>query len=132
MFMRILQQLSEIYFIDFSVRFRLPNTQAFHQPAVLLRCDTECFVLVARPLEPAFFKAFVEKQEAVAFPVECLDSVCSSAAKQEHRKTGTMYPCMDQAETAVPQWSPNHQCRGAGPCSRRRDTPFSLRKSRSA
>lgn len=83
--MRILQQLSEIYFIDFSVRFRLPNTQAFHQPAVLLRCDTECFVLVARPLEPAFFKAFVEKQEAVAFPVECLDSVCSSAAKQEQR-----------------------------------------------
>ncbi len=61
------------------------NTQSFHQPTVLLRCDAVCFALAPRPLELAFFQPFVEQEKAVALPVERFDSVGSSAAKQEQR-----------------------------------------------
>ena len=83
--MRVYEQLSELYFLHFSVCLWLLDTQSFHQPAVLLSSNAECFVLTARPLELALFKALVEQEKAVALPVERLDSVGSPAAEQEQR-----------------------------------------------
>ena len=81
--MRVYEKLSELYFLHFSMSFRLLDTQSFHQPAVLLSSNAERFVLAARPLELTLFKPFVEQEKTVALPVECFDSVGSSAAKQE-------------------------------------------------
>ena len=83
--MRVYEKLSELYFLHFSMSFRLLNTQSFHQPAVLLSSNSERFILTPRPLELALFKSLVEQEKAVALPVERLDSVGSSAAKQEQR-----------------------------------------------
>ena len=83
--MRVYEQLSELYFLHFSMSFRLLDTQSFHQPAVLLSSNAERFVLAARPLKLTFFQPFVEQEKTVALPVERFDSVGSSAAKQEQR-----------------------------------------------
>ena len=83
--MRVYERLSELYFIYFLVRLRLLDTQSFHQPAVLLSSNAERLILAPRPLELAFFKPLVEQEKTVALPVECLDPVGSSAAKQEQR-----------------------------------------------
>ena len=81
--MRVYEQLSELYFLHFPVRLRLLNTQSFHQPTILLRSNTERLILTARPLELTLFKPFVEQEKTVALPVECFDSVGSSAAEQK-------------------------------------------------
>ena len=81
--MRVYEQLSELYFLHFSVCLRLLDTQPFHQPAVLLSSNAERLVLTPRPLELALFKSLVEQEKAVAFPVECFEPVGSSAAEQE-------------------------------------------------
>ena len=83
--MRVYERLSELYFLHFSMSFRLLNTQSFHQPSVLLSSNAERFILAARPLELTLFKPLVEQEKAVAFPVERLDSVGSPAAEQEQR-----------------------------------------------
>ena len=83
--MRIYERLSELYFLHFPVCLRLLDTQSFHQPAVLLRSNTERLILTTRPLELTLFKSLVEQEKAIAFPVECFDSVSPSAAKQEQR-----------------------------------------------
>ena len=83
--MRVYERLSELYFLHFSMSFRLLNTQSFHQPSVLLSSNAERLVLTPRPLELALFKSLVEQEKAVALPVERLDSVGSSATKQEQR-----------------------------------------------
>jgi len=70
--MRVYEQLSELYFLHFSVCLWLLDTQSFHQPAVLLSSNAERLVLTPRPLELALFKPFV-------------DSVGSPAAEQEQR-----------------------------------------------
>ena len=81
--MRVYEQLSELYFLHFPVCLRLLDTQSFHQPAVLLSSNAERLVLAARPLELTLFKPLVEQEKTVSFPVECFDSVGSSAAKQK-------------------------------------------------
>ena len=81
--MRVYEHLSKLYFLHFPVRFRLLNTQSFHQPAVLLISNAERFVLAARPLELTLFKPLVEQKKTVAFPVERFDPVGSSAAEQK-------------------------------------------------
>ena len=81
--MRVYEQLSELYFLHFSVCLWLLDTQSFHQPAVLLSSNAERLVLTPRPLELALFKPFVEQEKAVALPVERFDSVGSPAAKQK-------------------------------------------------
>ena len=81
--MRIYERLSELYFLHFPVCLRLPDTQSFHQPAVLLRSNTERLILTTRPLELTLFKPLVEQKKAVSLPVERFDSVSPSAAKQE-------------------------------------------------
>ena len=83
--MRVYEQLSKLYFLHFSMSFRLLNTQSFHQPSVLLSSNAERIVLTPRPLELAFFQPFVEQEKTIALPVERFDSVGSSAAKQKHR-----------------------------------------------
>ena len=83
--MRVYEKLSELYFLHFSMSFRLLNTQSFHQPSVLLSSNAERIVLTPRPLEHALFKSLVEQEKAVALPVERLDSVGSPAAEQEQR-----------------------------------------------
>lgn len=83
--MRVYEQLYELYFLHFSVCLWLLDTQSFHQPAVLLSSNAERLIFTPRPLELALFKPFVEQEKAVAFPVERLNSVSSSAAKQEQR-----------------------------------------------
>lgn len=81
--MRVYEKLSELYFLHFSMSFRLLNTQSFHQPSVLLSSNAERIVLTPRPLELTLFKPLVEQKKAVSLPVERFDSVGSSAAKQE-------------------------------------------------
>ena len=81
--MRVYERLSKLYFLHFPVCLWLPDTQSFHQPAVLLSSNAERLVLAARPLELALFKSLVEQEKAVALPVERFYSVGSSAAKQE-------------------------------------------------
>lgn len=81
--MRVYERLSEFYFINFPVCLRLPDTQSFHQPAVLLSSNAERLVLAARPLKLTLFKPLVEQEKAVTLPVERFDSVGSSAAKQK-------------------------------------------------
>ena len=83
--MRVYEQLSELYFLHFSVCFWLLDTQSFHQPAVLLSSNAERLVLTPWPLELALFKPLVEQEKAIAFPVERFDPVGSSPAKQEQR-----------------------------------------------
>ena len=83
--MRVYEQLSKLYFLHFSMSFRLLNTQSFHQPSVLLSSNAERIVLTPRPLELALFKSLVEQEKAVTLPVERLDSVGSPAAEQEQR-----------------------------------------------
>ena len=83
--MRVYEQLSELYFLHFSMSFRLLDTQSFHQPAVLLSSNAERFTLTPRPLKLTFFKPLVEQEKAVAFPVERFDSVGSPAAEQKQR-----------------------------------------------
>ena len=83
--MRVYERLSELYFLHFSMSFRLLNTQSFHQPSVLLSSNAERLVLTPRPLELALFKSLVEQEKAVARPVERLDSVGSPAAEQKQR-----------------------------------------------
>ena len=83
--MRVYERLSELYFLHLSMSFRLLDTQSFHQPPVLLSSNDERLILAPRPLELAFFKPLVEQEKTVALPVECLDPVGSSAAKQEQR-----------------------------------------------
>ena len=85
MFMRAYERLSELYFLHFSMSFRLLNTQSFHQPSVLLSSNAERLVLTPRPLELALFKSLVEQEETIAFPIESLDSIGSSAAEQKQR-----------------------------------------------
>ena len=81
--MRVYEKLSELYFLHFSMSFRLLNTQSFHQPSVLLSSNAERIVLTPRPLELTLFKPLVEQKKAVSLPVERFDSVSPSAAKQE-------------------------------------------------
>ena len=83
--MRIYERLSELYFLHFPVCLRLPDTQSFHQPAVLLRSNTERLILTTRPLELTLFKPLVEQEKTIALPVERFYPVGSSAAKQEQR-----------------------------------------------
>ena len=83
--MRVYEQLSELYFLHFSVCLRLLDTQSFHQPAVLLSSNAERLILAPRPLKLTLFKSFVEQEKTVALPVERFDPVSSSAAKQEQR-----------------------------------------------
>ena len=83
--MRVYERLSKLYFLHFPVCLWLPDTQSFHQPAVLLSNNAERLVLAARPLELTLFKPLVEQEKAVAFPVECFDSVGSPAAEQKQR-----------------------------------------------
>ena len=83
--MRAYERLSELYFLHFSMSFRLLNTQSFHQPSVLLSSNAERLVLTPRPLELALFKSLVEQEETIAFPIESLDSIGSSAAEQKQR-----------------------------------------------
>ena len=83
--MRVYEQLSELYFLHFSVCLRLLDTQSFHQPAVLLSSNAERLALAARPLKLALFQSLVEQEKTVAFPVERFDSVGSPAAEQKQR-----------------------------------------------
>ena len=83
--MQVCEHLSKLYFINFPMCLRLPDTQSFHQPAVLLSSNAEHFVLAAWPLKLTLFKPFVEQEKAVALPVERFDSVGSPAAKQKQR-----------------------------------------------
>ena len=83
--MRVYEQLSELYFLHFSVCFWLLDTQSFHQPAVLLSSNAERLVLAAWPLKLTLFKPLVEQEKAIAFPVERFDYVGSPAAEQKQR-----------------------------------------------
>ena len=83
--MRVYEKLSELYFLHFSMSFRLLNTQSFHQPSVLLSSNAERIVLTPRPLELALFKSLVEQEKTVALPIQRFDPVGSPAAKQKQR-----------------------------------------------
>ena len=73
--MRIYERLSELYFLHFPVCLRLPDTQSFHQPAVLLRSNTERLILTTRPLELTLFKPLVEQKKAFGSSSERLDDL---------------------------------------------------------
>ena len=66
----------------------LVHTQAFHEPAILLRSQCPRFAFFPRPLEAAAFQSFIQQYEAVTFPVQCLDPVPASATEQKQRVGG--------------------------------------------
>ena len=68
-----------------SASFSLRGHWNLHQPSVLLSSNAERLVLTPRPLELALFKSLVEQEETIAFPIESLDSIGSSAAEQKQR-----------------------------------------------
>ena len=83
---RIRRESSDIFQpADRPVRLWLFYIQAFHEPAVLLRCQQSGFLLTARPLEIAGLQALVQQQKSIALPVQCFDPVPASAAEQEQR-----------------------------------------------
>lgn len=63
----------------------LVDTQPLHKPAVLLGSQRFGFTFFPGPLEAAGFQSLVQQHKAVAFPVQRLDAVPVSAAKQEQR-----------------------------------------------
>ncbi len=63
----------------------LGHSQAFHQPAELLRIHPLHLVGAARPLELTILQSLVQKQESIAFPKQTPDSVGSPPTKQEQR-----------------------------------------------
>ena len=65
------------------VRLWLVDAQAFHEPAVLLGRQRSGFPFRTGPLEAAGFQPLVKQHKSVAFPVQCLDTVPASTAKQE-------------------------------------------------
>ena len=69
-----------------AVGFRLLDLQSLHEPAVLLWREFPDFIRGPRPLQPSFFKAFIEEQETVALPEQGLEPVPATAAKQEKRR----------------------------------------------
>ena len=62
------------------------NGQPLHEPAVLLWREFSDFIRYPWPMQPSFFKAFVEEQETVTLPEQGLEPVPATAAKQEKRK----------------------------------------------
>lgn len=67
------------------MRLWLFRIQAFHEPAVLLRCQQFGFCFTARPLEAAGLQALVQQQKSTALPVQCFNPVPASATEQEQR-----------------------------------------------
>lgn len=68
-----------------TVRLRLLYLQAFHEPPVLLWCQTLHLVLVSRPLVCSAFQALIQENETVPFPVQTLDPVSPPPTKQKQR-----------------------------------------------
>ena len=58
--------------------------QSFHQPAILLWCQSLDFVLRSWPLKAALLQPFVQQQKSVSFPVQCLQPVPFPSAEQKH------------------------------------------------
>lgn len=67
------------------MRLWLIHAQALHEPAVLLRSQASCLTFMPWPLEYAGLQPLIQQKESVAFPVQRLDSVTSSAAEQKQR-----------------------------------------------
>ena len=83
---RICRESSDIFQpADRPVRLWLFHIQAFHEPAVLLRCQQFGFCFTARPLEAAGLQALVQQQKSIALPVQCFNPVPASATEQEQR-----------------------------------------------
>ena len=59
--------------------------QAFHEPAVLLRCDLLRLFAGPGPLEAPAFQALVQEQESVPLPQQSLDAILSPATEQKQR-----------------------------------------------
>lgn len=66
-----------------TVRLRLLYFQAFHEPPILLWCQTLHLVLVSRPLVCSAFQTLIQKNEAVLFPVQALNPVSPPPTKQK-------------------------------------------------
>ena len=67
------------------VGFWLLRFQSLHEPAVLLWSQYLHLIFCARPLEAACFQPLIQKQKSVPLPVQRLDTIPASAAKQEQR-----------------------------------------------
>ncbi len=75
-----LKQLSRLSWTD---GFWLLYRQSLHVPGKLFPCNLSLFLLCPWPLVIPIRKTFVQKDKAIWFPKQCLDSVTASAAKQE-------------------------------------------------
>ena len=67
------------------MRPRLIYAQTLHEPAVLLGCQASGFAFFSGPLETAGLQTFVKQNKSVTFPVQSLDPILPSAAKQKKR-----------------------------------------------
>ena len=67
------------------MRLWLFHIQAFHEPAVLLRCQQFGFCFTARPLETAGLQALVQQQKSIALPVQGFDPIPAPTTEQEQR-----------------------------------------------
>ena len=65
------------------VRLGLVNAQALHEQAVLLGCQRSGFTFFPGPLEAAGLQPLVQQHKAIAFPVQRLNAIPASAARQE-------------------------------------------------
>ena len=61
----------------------LVYTQPFHKPAVLLRSKCLCFAFPPWPLKAAGLQPLVQQYESIAFPVQRLNSIPTSATEEE-------------------------------------------------
>ena len=67
------------------MRLWLIHTQTLHKPAVLLGCQASGFTYIPGPLKAAGLQPLVQKYKSVSLPVQSLDPIPPSAAKQEQR-----------------------------------------------
>ena len=65
------------------MRLWLVHAQAFHEPAILLRCQCSGFAFFPGPLKRTGLQTFIQQNKSVAFPVQCFYSIPPSTAEEE-------------------------------------------------
>lgn len=59
------------------------DTQPLQQPPELLRTQVQYLFFASGPLVPPALQSFVQQDETVRIPIQCLEPVCPPATKQK-------------------------------------------------
>ena len=84
--------------------------QSFHQPAILLWCQSLDFVLRPWPLKAALLQPFIQQQKSVSFPVQCLQPVPFPSAEQKHHPLKRIHLILALHDASQSIYSPPHVC----------------------